>query len=116
MIPYYDLRIGNKVYWNPHFSHSNVVPQIQVEIAALLPEKAGYIRSHLEHRVEPFEDDVMTKEIPYARYEDLEPIPLSELFFKQGKKIKYPDWIRYIHELQNWYYWNNNKTELEINE
>ena len=25
-----------------------------------------------------------------------------------------PDWIKHVHELQNWYYWTFNKTELEL--
>ena len=114
---YSELRIGNKVYWNPHFFNSNVAQLLQVEIAALLPEKAGYIRPHLEHRVEPFEDEKLTTEIPFASYDDLEPIPISEdLIKKIDKKIKIPKEINFVHELQNWYYWNHNKTELQLNE
>ncbi|MDQ6756976.1 MAG: hypothetical protein M3004_08570 [Bacteroidota bacterium] len=115
MIQQDELRIGNFVYWNPHFSHSNIEAKIEVEIAALLPDKAGYISSHLEHRSEPFEDDMITKETPFASYEELEPIPITEdILKKMSKKIKYPKWIKYVHELQNWFYWNNNKKEIEI--
>lgn len=28
--------------------------------------------------------------------------------------IEIPEWIEYVHELQNWYYWYFRKTELEI--
>lgn len=112
MIQQYELRIGNKVYWNPHFTHSNVKQLVEVEIAALLTDKAGYIRSGMEHRVEPFEDEMITKEIPFTSYEELEPIPLDE-FLKKEIKIKYPEWIKYLHELQNWYYWQNDKKELD---
>ena len=116
MIDPYELRPGNLVFWNPHFSHSNITGKIQVEIAAILPDKIGYISSHLEHRAEPFEDDIITRELPYAAFEDLDPIPVSEWIKNMDKKIKYPDHIKFVHELQNWYYWNNNKTELLTDE
>ena len=115
MIHAEELRIGNRVFWKPHFSKTNVL--IQVEITSVLQDKVGYIRSHLEHRVEPFEDDVITNEIPYASFEELVPIPLTDpSLTKPDKKIKYPGWIQYLHELQNWYYWENEKRELEIDE
>jgi hypothetical protein len=114
MIRQDELRIGNMVYWNPHFSHSNIGHLVTVEIAALLPDKVGYIRSHMEHRVEPFEDDMITKEIPFTSYEELEPIPLTESAYK-NIKIKYPDLIQFVHELQNWYFWANGKKEVENN-
>lgn len=115
MIDPEELRIGNRVFWKPGFSASNVL--IQVEITSVLQDKAGYIRSHLEHRVEPFEDDVVTNQNPYAAFEELMPIPLTVAFLKKlDKKIKHPDWIQYVHELQNWYYWANGKKELEIDE
>ncbi len=61
-----------------------------------------------------FEDDLITtKEIPFTSYEELEPIPLTESLLKDFKKMKYPAWIKHVHELQNWYYWNNGKKELE---
>ncbi|HUS01612.1 MAG TPA: hypothetical protein VMY77_07790 [Chitinophagaceae bacterium] len=115
MIHAEELRIGNRVFWKPHFSNTNV--SIQVEITSVLPDKVGYIRSHLEHRVEPFEDDVAAKDIPYASFEELMPIPLSDISLKYlDKKVKYPKWIQYLHELQNWYYWENEKKELELND
>src|ERR1035437_2646949 len=101
MIHAEELEIGNRVFWKPYFSNSNVL--IQVEITSVLQDKVGYIRSHFEHRVEPFEE--------------LIPIPLTETSLKKlNKKIKYPKWIQYLHELQNWYYWDNEKKELEIND
>ncbi len=110
-----ELRIGNRVFWKPKFLLSNTL--LQIEITSIEEGKAGYIRSHLEHRVEPFEDDMITKETPYATFEELAPIPLNDLFPERlNTKIKYPEWIQYIHELQNWYYWNNEKKELEIND
>lgn len=117
MIPQNELRIGNFIYWDPHFSKSNIYIRIHVEVAALLPDKIGYIKAHVEHRVESFEDDIITKEILYASYEDFEPVSLTnEWTNRLNKKIKYPEWIQYVHELQNWYYWNNERKELELND
>ncbi len=46
------------------------------------------------------------------------PIPLTEEWLvRMGdnkNKAPFPDWIKYVHEAQNWYYWNNNKQELTI--
>ncbi len=46
------------------------------------------------------------------------PIPLTvewcERMKNNANKSPFPDWIKYVHEAQNWYYWNNNKTELKI--
>ena len=115
MIHAEELRIGNRVFWEPNFSAADIL--IQVEITSVMEDKVGYIRSHFEHRVEPFEDDVVTKEIPYTSFEELVPIPLTEDVLKiTAIKIKYPEWIQYLHELQNWYYQENGKKELELND
>lgn len=55
--------------------------------------------------------------IHFIRFPDkYEPIPLTEEWLlKLPKNIKFPEWIKSLHELQNWYYWNNNKKELPIN-
>jgi len=29
-------------------------------------------------------------------------------------QLKYPEWIESLHELQNWYYCKNKKTELAL--
>jgi len=115
MIQPEELRIGNRVFWKPNFSNSNI--SMQVEITSVLQDKAGYIRSHLEHRAEPFEGDMITKEIPFASFEELMPIPVSDIWLEKiSKKIPSPKWIKYLHELQNWYYWENEKRELEIDD
>lgn len=61
------------------------------------------------------------------------PIPLTEDWLKKAgvnernvlgetwnrqfiDNYEIPGWIKYVHELQNWYYWTFSKTELEINE
>ena len=48
--------------------------------------------------------------------EDFRPIELTEeILLKCPKDLVYPEWIKYLHDLQNWYYCNNNKKELHIN-
>ena len=108
-----ELRIGNRVFWKPGISNSNIL--IQVEIIFISQDKVGYIHSHVEHRSEPFEDDEVTTQLPYASYAGLQPIPLSEISLAgMNKKIAHPKWIQFLHELQNWYYWENGKKELQI--
>lgn len=115
MIHAEELRIGNRVFWKPNFSNTNVL--IQVEITSVTDDKAGYIRSHLEYRVEPFEDELLTTELPHASFEELMPVPLNDAILERiDEKFKYPKWIMYVHELQNWYYWNYEKKELQIND
>lgn len=115
MIQPEELRIGNRVFWKPNFSNTEIL--MQVEIISVLQDKAGYIHSHLEHRAEPFEDDMIAKEIPFASFKELMPIPLTHIWLEKiNKKIPSPRWIQYLHELQNWYYWENEKRELEIDD
>lgn len=43
-----------------------------------------------------------------------EPIPLTEEWLlKLPKDLKFPNWIKYVHVLQNWYFYKNKcKKEL----
>jgi len=73
-----------------------------------------------------FEIDTIAKEFPTLNtidfgigvvdWNNIKPIPITEEWLlKLPKNIKFPEWIKSLHELQNWYYWNNNKKELLIN-
>ena len=45
------------------------------------------------------------------------PIPLTEDWLTElPKDLIYPKWIKCVSDLQNWYYWNNQKKELIFNE
>ncbi len=93
-----ELRIGNRVFWRPNFSNAEIL--MQVEIISVLQDKAGYIHSHLEHRAETFEDDVIAKEIPFASFKELMTIPLTDHWLgKINIKILSSKWIQYLHEL-----------------
>lgn len=90
---------------------------MQIELTAILPDKIGYLSVNLQHRVEPFEDALVAKENHYEPLEEIEAIPLTEEWLlKLPEEIEYPNWIKYLHELQNWYFWNHNKNELSIKE
>lgn len=42
-------------------------------------------------------------------------IPLTEEWLEKFPKgLELPKWIKFVHQAQNWYYWNNEQKELEI--
>ena len=52
-------------------------------------------------------------EIAQNGHERFKSIPLTEdWLIRLPKGFEYPDWIKFVHDLQNWYYYNNNKIEL----
>lgn len=116
MIQPNELRIGNLVFWKPKLLRSTATMEpMQIELIEILPDKVGYLSPTLEHRVEPFEDALIANEPSYEPLEELEPIPLTDEWrMKLSVATDYPKWIRYVHELQNWYFWNHNKNELTI--
>lgn len=61
----------------------------------------------------------VSNNISALEYFDIKPIPLTEDWLVRMKdnenKTPFPDWIVFVHEAQNWYFWNNKKTELIIN-
>ena len=100
-----DLRIGNFV-----LDRGNKIltidrfwgNKIECDIKGM-PDKS---ESGIQVYFHPFTEDI----------DYLIPIPLTEEWLlKLPKKLIYPNWIKYLHELQNWYYWNNEKKELHIN-
>ena len=117
MIPANELRIGNRVFWKPTFLQPNAdVPSMPVEIIALGPDSLSYIPLHLEHRVEPFEDDLMANETHDALFTEIEPIPLNATWIEHlPHQLNYPSDIKFVHELQNWYF-NHYSKELWVND
>ena len=94
-----DLKIGNLVCQITQFKGNVVkeVAEITEFTCTLYNEKNG--SSVVETKTE------------------VEPIPLTEEWLmKLPKGITYPSWIVFVHHLQNWFYYNNNKTELEFKE
>ncbi len=48
-------------------------------------------------------------------WKNLKGVCIEEEWLKDTiKGINYPKWIKYLHELQNWYYWTHKKKELEL--
>ena len=113
MIPLHELRIGNKVFWNPKFVQSNAAEQLPVEISDIMGDKIGCVSPHLEHRVEFFDDGLEAPKVHYESADEIAPVPItSEWILIHGRDLNYPVWIKYVHELQNWYFWHHEKTEL----
>jgi hypothetical protein len=78
MITASELRTGNLIFWNPKLSNPNTtLATVQVEVSAILKDKIGYIFPGIEYRAEPFEDDLLQKEIRYKSLEELEPVMLT---------------------------------------
>lgn len=54
-------------------------------------------------------------EVWEAEREWCKPIPLTEEWLlKLPNNFIYPKWITFVHDLQNWFYYNNQKKELEF--
>ncbi len=78
MIQPRELRIGNIVSYNPKLSNpQTTLPPVLIEVSAILPDKIGYAFPNLEHRVEPFEDDLLQMQMRYRLLAEVEPIALS---------------------------------------
>jgi len=46
--------------------------------------------------------------------DSLHPVPLNGVWKNLlNVTFEYPSWIKSVHELQNWYYWNNEKRDLD---
>lgn len=86
-----DFRIGNLVYYN---------------IEDSMDERKAW------DEVSPIDYDDLRCFEQYEDNSEYKLIPLTkEWLLKLPNSLKYPNWIKYVHELQNWYYWNNNKKE-----
>jgi len=140
MINANELRIGNRILWNPKLSHPRTtLPPTEVEVSFVAADRIGYLSPSIEHRVEPFEDDLLQLETPYGPLEEFEPVPLTpgllnkiknaavyfpEVFFisfsaegvyleqREERKQKL-EHIKYLHHLQNLFFAFTEK-ELEL--
>ena len=46
---------------------------------------------------------------------ECKPTPLTEGWLdKLPNDLVYPEWIEFVHDLQNWYYYKNQKKELKL--
>lgn len=140
MIKANELRIGNLILWNPKLSNPNttLLPEL-VEVAAIREDSIGYLSPRIEHRVEPFEDDVLELDAPHRPLEEFEPVALTtELLEKCGFATNNTTYQKdpltivfndnkvqvtmnnrelpctYFHQLQNFYFTLTGE-ELEIN-
>lgn len=92
MITTSELRIGNLISWNPKLVNPDItLSAMNVKVAALQQNKIGFSSPNFEHRVEPFEDDLMQEEMAYKVAASFEPVPITtELLEKAGfQKMKH---------------------------
>ncbi len=76
-----EYRIGNLVRWNPALKNPAItLPAVVIEIASITTEKVGHIAPNLDHRSEPFEDDLLEKELHFKTLDELEPLPITQQF------------------------------------
>jgi len=128
MVNAHELRIGNLLWWNPKLMHpQSTLDKQMVESVVIMADKIGYTFPNLDHRVEPFEDDLLQTESRVKHLEELEPIMLTsevlekcsfseavENFKKENLKqteegyvYKYHSIkiaVNHLHQLQNLYF------------
>lgn len=105
----------------------------ELRIGNLLKHFQDGIDIYIIREVEPTILMLLNGDIKDTKGITFEPIPLTEEWeFRCGVKYKevmgeswdrkwidgleVPNWIKYVHELQNWYYWTFKKVELTIKE
>jgi hypothetical protein len=73
-----ELRIGNFIFWNSKlsFPETSLLP-FPIEVTSIFTDKIGYISPGIEHRSEPFEDDILQTQTAYGLLEEFEPILLT---------------------------------------
>ena len=129
MIQAAELRIGNLIWWEAQtFGAKTTLPPTVVEVASVSANEIGYFSPTVEHRAEPFEDDVLQTDTPLKPLEDFSPIPLTAeilqnlqvktfpvtdgfevyvesdgLYLCQDGHRKRIERIVYVHQLQNLY-------------
>lgn len=78
MIKATELRLGNRLWWNPSANEKTTVPPTVVEVASIEAESIGYFSPSIEHRVEPFEDDLLQTQTPHRPLKEFSAIPLTK--------------------------------------
>jgi hypothetical protein len=109
-----ELRLGNLLMWDDESEEIIIVKGISPN-------------EDYENQIWVDYSDFVKESIYSSPIDEFKTIPLTEkwllqlegyTFIPDGDRwlngILIPFWIKSIHELQNWYYWNNNKKELEF--
>ncbi len=104
MIEPKDLRPGNYIRVSLRL-HGEDFSYSAIKLAVVDPD---FVHVGIDYpECECIEDDTW-------EYDLVDPVPLNEAWKKLlNVNFKYPSWINSVHELQNWYYWNNGKRELD---
>lgn len=95
MIDPTELRTGNLLTWNPRLTHpATTLPAMEIEVHSILGDKVEYVFPNVEHRVEPFEDDVVQMGSRVKAIDELEPIPIApDVLERSGFKEDGKGWI-----------------------
>lgn len=73
-----ELRRGNLLLHNPKLKNSTTtIPPTIIEVEAVFAGRIAYIAPGVEHRSEPFEDDVMAFQSRLLSLEECEPVLLT---------------------------------------
>ncbi|TDH29224.1 hypothetical protein EXU57_03920 [Segetibacter sp. 3557_3] len=101
MIKLNELRLGNLITWNPALVNPKItLTALMVEIAEIRIDTIGYGSSRMEHRVEPFEDDLIQLEPIFKSLEEFEPVKLSaKLLEAAGFQKHKQGWVKALIEL-----------------
>ncbi len=96
MIDSNSLRVGNLVRWNPKLQHpETTLPALEIEVKAINADGIEYVFPNIEHRAEPFEDDVVQDGVSIKAFNQLEPIMLtSEILERVGFTQNGNEWVR----------------------
>jgi hypothetical protein len=72
------------------------------------------IFKNIDYQIDAF-DIYKASEFPDLS-EAMLPIPLNEEWLLKFRYTRedIPNWIEFVHDLQNWYYYNNKKKELTL--
>lgn len=94
MIKVQDLRIGNIIWWNPSLANpASTLPGLMVEVMELHHDKIGYVSVRLDHRVEPFEDDLIQSQPTVRSSAEFEAVELTaEILERAGFQRTKHDW------------------------
>ena len=79
-----ELRIGNFIFWNSKLTSREItLLPFPVEVTSIFPGKIGYISPGIEHRSEPFEDDLLQTQTAHGSLEEFEPVLLTHDILKK---------------------------------
>lgn len=97
-----ELRKGNYVFTNGFLSDGTIV-----KINSIKNDIMGFT-------IDSPNSEFLEEEYSKLEWGSIFGVPLNKKWKELlGVNFEYPHWIKYVHEIQNWYYWTHKKTELD---